>query len=143
MTCRVCGAALPENAEGCPRCGARLASQPTELKRPAISAPGAPPRGMARREVKPVSMGKYFLWWTIALFSNVEIVCMILSLVFVFDSDDRNRANFFRAVLLFKLLFLLVGMIAVAVLALCGFPFNDLLNRIGPRALWDLLQEVF
>lgn len=143
MTCRTCGAAIPENALHCPNCGAGRLSEQTAQSRPALSAAGAPPRGMAGRPQKPVSMGRYFLWWTVALFSNAEIVCMVLSFVFVFSSGDRNRANFFRAVLLFKLILLFVGIIAVIVLAFCGFSFTDLLNRIGPRALWDLLQEVF
>ena len=139
MTCRVCGAAIPDDAVRCPNCRA----EPAEKSRPAITAAGAPPRNMHRRPEKPVSMGKYFLWWTVALFSNAELVCMILSLVFVFDSGNRSRANFFRAVLLFKLLLLLTGIIAVIVLAMIGFPFTELLNRFGPRALWELLQEVF
>ena len=141
MTCRTCGAAVPDDAGQCPNCGAQCRAGQSGQSRPAISAVGAPPR-MAPRSARPVSMGKYFLWWTVALFSNAEIVCMILSIVFVFDSGNESRANFFRAVLLFKLILLFLGIIAVIALALNGFPFTDLLNRIGPRALWDLINEV-
>ena len=143
MICRGCGAAIPDESVFCLRCGAQLRPGPQAQERSAGSSAGAPSAGAVRRPSKPVGMGKYFLWWTVALFSNVEIVCMVLSVVFAFDAADRNRAGFFRAVLLFKLLMLLFGVTAVVVLAWNGFPFNDLLNRIGPRALWELLQEVF
>ena len=143
MNCRTCGVTLPDHAARCPNCGAPAQSGQDPKARPAVTAAGAPPRNRPQRQGRPVGMGKYFLWWTVALFSNAEIVCMVLSLVFVFDTGDKNRANFFRAVLLFKLILLLVGVIAVIVLAFHGFSFTDLLNRIGPRALWELLQEVF
>ncbi len=142
MTCRNCGAEIPDNAARCPQCGAQRLTGPTAQSRPAVTAAGAPSR-TAPKPAKPVGMGTYFLWWTVALFSNAELVCMILSLVFVFDNGNQNRANFFRAVLLFKLILLFFGIIAVIVLALSGFSFTELLNRVGPRALWDLLQEVF
>ena len=142
MTCRTCGAALPDDAARCPNCGAVFRAGTLSPNGPAATAAGAPPN-TPLRQGRPVSMGRYFLWWTVALFSNVELVCMILSIVFLFDSGDKNRANFFRAVLLFKLLVLLIGIIAVILLALSGFSFTELLNRVGPGALWELVREVF
>ena len=142
MICRNCGVYVSGNAGTCPNCGVSYLSEQAEKNRPAVTAAGAPPR-MALRPTRTVSMRQYFFWWTIALFSNAELICMILSIVFVFDNGDRNRANFFRAVLLFKLILLLAGLIAVIVLVYCGFSFTDLLNHVGPRALWELLREVF
>ena len=140
MICGNCGAHLPDNAEYCPRCGSLDINTPEKQRKPA--APGGAPSPKRSAACRTVSMGTYFLWWTIALFSNAELVCCVLSFLFAFSTADRNRANFFRAVLLFKLLFLLIGLIAVLILALSGFSFAGLLNSIIPDALWDLISEV-
>ena len=91
---------------------------------------------------KNTSVGKYLLWWTVALFSNAGVICFTLSLVFAFSSADRNRANFFKAVLLFKLIFLLIGAAAVLILALRGFSYNSFLNSIDIAELFDDLRAV-
>ena len=143
MTCRNCGVYLSGNSGYCPNCGTLRRPEPAVKKPPALTAPGAPPREIHARRETAVGMGRYLLWWTIALFSNAEIVCLVLSIVFVFDGGDRNRANFFRAVLLFKLCLLLIGVVVVIVLLVSGFSFNELLNRVGPAALWNLFREVF
>ena len=139
--CPQCGATLEDGAAECPRCGATLKEIGAKPCYP-HSAAGAPP---ARGQVypsRPVSVGKYLLWWIIALFSNAELVCFTLSVVFAFTSTDKNRANFFRAVLLFKMAVLLLGMLAVVVLVLAGFSFTVLLNRIDFDLLRELLNEV-
>ena len=110
---------------------------------PNASPAGMPPNRQPIRRAKPVSTGRYLLWWTVALFSNAGLICFTLTFVFAFGSTDRNRANFFRAVLLFKLFALLLGMIAVLILVLLGFSFTDLLNSFDLSALWELLKGVF
>ncbi|MBQ6067825.1 MAG: zinc ribbon domain-containing protein [Clostridia bacterium] len=139
MICDRCGAHIADNAEYCPRCGTVYGAAGQE--KPPRYAPGVP--GVARvRVVRPESVGTYFLWWTVALFSNAEIVCFVLSVVFAFSSGNKNRANFFRAVLLFKLFFLAAGLIVVIVLAFAGFSFTDLLNRLDFDLIRDYFSEV-
>ena len=141
MICGNCGAHLADNAEYCPRCGTVFQPVPAP-QTPTRTAPGgAPPRTVAAVS-RPVSMGKYFLWWTVALFSNAELVCCVLSFVFAFSSNNRNRANFFRAVLLFKLIVLLAGVAAVIVLVLCGFSFTALLNSFDFSLLENLIDSI-
>ena len=139
--CPQCGATLEDGAAECPRCGATLKETGAKPYYP-HSAAGAPPARVPVYPSRPVSVGKYLLWWIIALFSNAELVCFTLSVVFAFTSTDKNRANFFRAVLLFKMAVLLLGMLAVVVLVLAGFSFTDLLNRIDFDLLRELLNEV-
>ncbi len=139
--CPQCGATLEDGAAECPRCGATLKETGAKPCYP-HSAAGAPPARGPVYPSRPVSVGKYLLWWIIALFSNAELVCFTLSVVFAFTSTDKNRANFFRAVLLFKMAVLLLGMLAVVVLVLAGFSFTDLLNRIDFDLLRELLNEV-
>ncbi len=132
--CPHCGVSLAQPASVCPNCGLRLRQE----------APGGvPPTDRPRFAASPVSVGRYLLWWTVALFSNAELVCCVLTFVFAFSSSDRNRANFFRAVLVFKLFAVLLGMIAVLILVLMGFSFTDLLNSFDFGAAWQLLREVF
>ena len=140
MICGNCGAHLPENADYCPHCGTVL--QPVSREAGPGYAPGAPKK-RAAPTYRPIPMGTYLLWWTIALFSNAEIVCFVLSLVFAFGSSHQNRASFFRAVLVFKLIFLLLGVIAVVVLVLCGFSFTALLNSFDFDVLGELVEALF
>ena len=141
MICGNCGAHLPENADYCPNCGSIRKNVPAEPAR--RSAPGGTPPKNRPSAFRTVSMGTYFLWWTVALFSNAEIVCFVLSLVFAFSSGNRNRANFFRAVLLFKLLLLFIGGIAVLVLVLSGFSFTALLNQLDFDFLEEIIEGLF
>lgn len=141
MICGNCGAHLPEKADYCPNCGS--VRKLSKEDRPARYAPGGAPAGSRPTVVRPEGVATYLVWWTVALFSNAEIVCFVLSLVFAFSSGNRNRANFFRAVLLFKLFFLAAGLIVVIVLAIGGFSFTDLLNRLDLDIIWDYFSEVF
>ena len=140
MICGNCGAHLPDNADYCPNCGTVRKLVPQQSG--TAYAPGAPKKRPAPA-YRPVSMWTYLLWWTIALFSNAEIVCFALSIVFALGPSQQNRASFFRAVLLFKLIFLLLGVIAVVILALCGFSFTSLLNSFDPTALKELFESIF
>ena len=142
MTCPNCGSHLPENAEYCPNCGWLRQNERPERGRSGY-APGAPAGNRSRTSAAPVGVWTYFLWWTVALFSNAEIVCCVLSIVFAFSSSNRNRANFFRAVLLFKLILLIVGAVAVIVLVLSGFSFTALLNQFDFDYIMDFLEGLF
>ena len=141
MICGNCGAHLPENADYCPNCGSVRRESPAEPPLRSGAPGGAPPKNRPPA-LRTVSMGSYFLWWTVALFSNAEIVCCVLSLVFAFSSSNRNRANFFRAVLLFKLILLLAGGIAVLVLVLSGFSFTALLNRFDFSFIEEIINAI-
>ena len=140
--CPQCGAKLADSTAECPRCGVIFKGTGVSAPYPRATAAGAPPVRGPVYPARPVGTGKYLLWWIIALFSNAELVCFTLSIVFAFTSADRNRANFFRAVLLFKMAVLLLGMLAVVVLVLSGFSFTDLLNRIDFGLIRELLNEV-
>ena len=140
MICRNCGTHLPDNADYCPNCGTVYQHVPT-AQTPRRTAPGGAPPRTGSSVSRPVPMGKYFLWWTVALFSNAEIVCCVLSFVFAFSSSNQNRANFFRAVLLFKLIVLLLGIAAVIVLVLSGFSFTSLLNSFDFSFLEDFIES--
>ena len=140
MICGNCGAHLPENADYCPNCGSVRRHVPREPE--AGYAAGAPKRRPAP-VYRTVSTWTYLLWWTIALFSNAEIVCFVLSIVFAFGPSQSSRSHFFRAVLIFKLIFLLIGVIAVVVLVLCGFSFTGLLNSFDFDVLGELVDALF
>ena len=140
MICDRCGAHIADNAECCPRCGTVYDAARQE-KSPRYAPGGSPGRNRVK-VVRPESVGTYFLWWSVALLSNAELVCCVLSIVFAFSSGNKNRANFFRAVLLFKLFFLAAGLIVVIVLAISGFSFTDLLNRLDFGLIRDYFSEV-
>ena len=89
-----------------------------------------------------VPVWKYFLWWCIALFSNAEIVCFCLSIAFAFSSADRSRANFFKAVLLYKIIFLIIGIALSIILIMRGFSFTAFLNSIDFSELADTLRNI-
>ena len=142
MLCGNCGAHLADNADYCPRCGT-VFERFEAAQTPQRTAPGGAPPRTAVPGIRPVvSMGKYFLWWTVALFSNAELVCCILSIVFAFGTAKPDRANFFRAVLLFKLIVLLLGVAVVIVLVLSGFSFTSVLNSFDFGFLEDLIENL-
>ena len=141
MICDRCGAHIADNAEYCPNCGTVYGASPKKTS--PRYAPGGSPGRTRVKVVRPESVGTYFLWWTVALFSNAEIVCCVLSIVFAFSSGNENRANFFRAVLLFKLFFLAAGLIVVIVLAISGFSFTSLLNQLDFDSVVDFVEGLF
>ena len=67
------------------------------VRAPRTSAAGAPPAGRPVYAVKAERVGTYLFWWTVALFSNVGLVCFTLSIVFALNGGNKNRVAFFRA----------------------------------------------
>lgn len=138
MICRKCGGTIPDGAEFCSFCGEPAGAQNQNngayYSAPQNTAPQGAQNGAyysppfnggaqnaqphstvgARMSAPVVSLGKYMLWM---IASVIPAVGIILSIIFALDSSEPNRANFFRAILIVKI----VGVILSVVLSVLFF----------------------
>ncbi|MBQ8209948.1 MAG: zinc ribbon domain-containing protein [Clostridia bacterium] len=128
MICKNCGTECQDNVTHCVNCGAYLQQdnqyqQNTQYQQ---NEPYTMPNygnynvyNQPVQENKPVSMGTYLGW--LLLGTVLGPISIVISIVFACMTENRNRANFFRAMLVIWAISVVIAIIAIAVLAVIGF----------------------
>lgn len=124
MICKNCGANCQDNISYCENCGAFIQQENQYQQNEPYTMPNYgnynynaynPPV----QDNKPVSMGTYLGW--LLLGTVLGPVSLVISIVFACMTENRNRANFFRAMLVIWAVSVVISIIAFAVLAFFGF----------------------
>lgn len=146
MVCGNCKNQIPDGATFCSNCGANLnftaqdgsspqfAQQP-QTQQPQTQQPVYRPQPVVNKKTMPVppsTIGQYMGWMFLSVLPG--LIGLILSIVFAADDNNMNRANFFRAMLIWKAILIGVGILAVVVifviLGLSGSELPDLFREI-------------
>lgn len=76
---------------------------------------------------KPVSLGQYLGWFILAALPMG--IGFILTIVFACMGENKSRANFFRAMLIFNVIVIAIVVVAFIVLAAVGVSFFSILDN--------------
>lgn len=128
MICKNCGTVCEDNVMYCTNCGTSLQQEGQYQQNEPFTMPNYgnynynaynPPV----QENKPVSMGTY-VGWTLLAYA-LGPISFIISIVFACMTENRNRANFFRAQLVMWSITIVLSIIVFAVFAVIGFSFLE------------------
>lgn len=82
-----------------------------------------------QEDMAPVtSIGTYILWF---LLSCIPVVNIIVLIVFAIDGSNKNRANYYRAQIIWAVI------VTVVALVLCAL-FGRVFVTLGEDVLWEL-----
>ena len=130
MICKNCGAECQDNVIYCENCGAPV-QQENQYQQNAQYQQNEPytmpnygnynynAYNPPVQENKPVSMGTYLGWMLLG--TVLGPISLVISIVFACMSENKNRANFFRAMLVIWSVSVVIAIIAFAVIAVLGF----------------------
>lgn len=127
MVCNNCGKIYDDNMAYCPDCGtpaSQQSQQPYQQYQngtqadPVYQMPNYQMPNYQMNYEKPVSVGKYIGWMLIgSVFGPISI---IISIIFACMSDNKSRANFFRAHLVMWAIGIAFGIIIFMVMSALG-----------------------
>ncbi len=120
--CPVCGCEMALNSTVCNACGydeanAYIQEQPEQEK-------GKKKKG----GTAPVTTIGQYMGWTILYM--IPFIGFIFTIVFAAMGSHKNRANFFRALLIWNLIILVIGIIAIVIIVVAGASLPALLSLI-------------
>ncbi len=124
MTCKNCGAQYNDATKFCKVCGTSFVAQQQVYQQPM-------PQQMPPQQFQPqqpymvnttvndnrepvTTIGQYMGW---SLLSVLPLVGFILTIVFAVMGSYKNRANFFRAILVWYLIGILLGVVGGILIA--------------------------
>ncbi|MBE6783882.1 MAG: hypothetical protein E7536_07700 [Ruminococcaceae bacterium] len=124
MICRNCGTSCSDTTKFCKACGAPLTPAQQVYQQPM-------PQQMPPQQFQPqqpymvnttvndnrepvTTIGQYMGW---SLLSVLPLVGFILTIVFAVMGSYKNRANFFRAILVWYLIGILLGVVGGILIA--------------------------
>lgn len=123
MVCNNCGKTYDDSMAFCPDCGTPASQQPQQpYQQYQNGAPADPVYQMPNYQMpnqqmnyeKPVSVGQYIGWMLIgSVFGPISI---IITIVFACMSENKSRANFFRAHLVVMAIGIVLGIIGFIVM---------------------------
>ena len=138
MICKNCGTECPDNVGYCVNCGTPLQQENQYQQSESYTAPNEPytmpnygnynaynsynpynQYNQPVQESKPISMGTYLGWFLLGSFLGP--ISIIISIVFACMTSNRNRANFFRAMLVIWAISVGIGIIVSVAVAFFGF----------------------
>ncbi len=129
MICRNCGTECQDNVAYCTNCGAYIQQEAQYNQTEPFTMPDYGNYNGNNnynnmynnpiQENKPVSMGTYLGWMLLG--TVLGPISVVITIVFACMSENKNRANFFRAMLVIWAITIVISIIAFAVLAVFGF----------------------
>lgn len=134
MFCENCGSPIPDGQQFCQNCGAPVNQQNNGYSQnvngsdnTVFSMPNSGVNYNPVQQNETPGLGKYLGW--LILSGLPGLIGLVISIVFACSSDNKNRANFFRAALICRAISYVVVIIAWVIIAVLGasvFAFADM-----------------
>lgn len=158
MICKNCGTECQDNVMYCENCGANMQQENQYQQNEPYTMPDyGNYNGNSNynnynnmynnpmQENKPVSMGTYLGWMLLG--TVLGPISVVITIIFACMTENKNRANFFRAMLVIWAITFVISIVVFAILAVVGFSMLELtdttiMDSYGNSYLYNELLRI-